>query len=93
MNDYRKIKLSKNPYRRLKPIHLYRMHAKAVSFLDGTLTAAQDRKVVVVTHYAPSWRSIASRFIGDPLSFCYASNLDDMIAVHGPDLWVHGHVH
>ncbi|GES41743.1 phosphatase [Rhizobium dioscoreae] len=93
MNDYRKIKWSRNPYRRLKPIHLYRKHVEATSFLDGALAVAQDRKVVVVTHHAPSWRSLSPRFIGDPLSPCYASNLDDMIAAHGPDLWVHGHLH
>ncbi|KQW47204.1 MULTISPECIES: metallophosphoesterase [unclassified Ensifer] len=93
MNDYRKIKLSKQPYRKFKPIHAYRMHQETRSFLTSTLSRTAERKTMVVTHHAPSGRSIAQAFSGDPLSACYASDLDDLVIEQGPAVWVHGHVH
>ncbi|MGN7802492.1 metallophosphoesterase [Ensifer sp. 22521] len=93
MNDYRKIKYSKQPYRKFKPIHAYRMHQETRAFLASSLSAAYAHKTVVVTHHAPSVRSIPPTFSGDPLSACYASELDDMIVQQGPAMWVHGHVH
>lgn len=48
---------------------------------------------MVVTHHAPSPRSIPPEFRGDPLSACYASDLEDLIVDGRPALWVHGHIH
>ncbi|EQD50295.1 metallophosphoesterase, partial [mine drainage metagenome] len=47
---------------------------------------------VVVTHHAPCERSIAPRFVGDPLNPAFVSDLTDLM---GPRvaLWVHGHMH
>ena len=54
---------------------------------------AQGRwdKTVVVTHFAPSFRSADPRFGAQPgtASFC---NADDDLLVHA-DLWLHGHLH
>ncbi|MDE3783409.1 metallophosphoesterase [Sinorhizobium meliloti] len=93
MNDYRKIKFSKLPYRKFKPIHAYRKHHESRAFLKSALENATARKTVVLTHHAPSSRSIPPEFKGDPLSACYASDLEDLLVEGQPDLWVHGHVH
>ncbi len=93
MNDYKKIKLSKLPYQKFNPIHAYRKHQESRAFLKSVLDTASARKTVVVTHHAPSDGSIPPEFRGDPLSACYASNLEDFIAEGRPALWVHGHVH
>ncbi|MDI7863701.1 metallophosphoesterase [Rhizobiaceae bacterium n13] len=93
MNDYRKVKFSKLPYRTFKPIHAYRMHHESPAFLKSALAEASARKTVVVTHHLPSPRSIPLEFQGDPLSACYASDLEDLIVERHPALWVHGHVH
>ncbi|MDX0070886.1 metallophosphoesterase [Sinorhizobium meliloti] len=93
MNDYRKIKLSKLPYRKFKPIHAYRKHHESRAFIKSALKECAARKTVVVTHHAPSGRSIPPEFRGDPLSACYASDLEDLIIEGRPALWVHGHVH
>jgi predicted phosphohydrolase len=47
---------------------------------------------VVVTHHAPSPRSIAPRFVGDTLNPAFASDVTDLM---GPavQLWIHGHMH
>lgn len=91
MNDYRKVKFSKQPFKKFRPIHAYRMHHQTRSFLSSSL--GEQRKVVVVTHHAPSGRSIAPESSGDPLSACYASDLDGLVIEKAPALWVHGHVH
>jgi len=93
MNDYKKIKFSKLPYRKFKPIHAYRKHHESRAFLKSTLENATAWYTVVLTHHAPSPRSIPAEFRGDPLSACYATNLEDLIVDGQPALWVHGHVH
>ncbi|MDX3927841.1 MAG: metallophosphoesterase [Shinella sp.] len=93
MNDYKKIKFCKLPYRKFKPIHAYRKHQESRAFLKSALENATARTTVVLTHHAPSPRSIPPEFKGDPLSACYASDLEDLIVDEQPALWVHGHVH
>lgn len=93
MNDYKKIKFSKLPFQKFKPIHAYRKHQESRAFLKSVLDTASARKTVVVTHHAPSARSIAPEFQGDQLSACYASELENLIGHNNPQLWVHGHVH
>lgn len=93
MNDYKKIKLSKKPFRKFKPIDSFRRHYASVKFLTESLRQIDVRKRVVLTHHAPSSRSISRWFRDDPLSPCYASDCDAFIREAEPDLWIHGHVH
>lgn len=93
MNDFKKIKFSKTPYCRFKPIHAYRKHVETRDYIAAELRENTGRKTVIVTHHAPSPRSIEPAFRHDPLSACYASDLDDLIYETRPALWVHGHVH
>ncbi|MGO6808803.1 metallophosphoesterase [Rhizobium ruizarguesonis] len=93
MNDYKKIKFSKTPYVKFKPTHSYRKHVETRDFIASELRKRRGQKVVVVTHHAPSPRSIANEFRTDPLSASYASDLEELIFETGPALWVHGHVH
>ncbi|MBY3176545.1 phosphatase [Rhizobium leguminosarum] len=93
MNDYKKIKLSKVPFQKFKPIDAYRKHVETRDFIAAELRRRAGQKTVVVTHHAPSPRSVAGGFRHDPLSACYASDLEDLICETGPTLWVHGHIH
>ncbi|MDM9628562.1 metallophosphoesterase [Rhizobium sp. S152] len=93
MNDYRKIKLSKTPYVKFRPIYAYRKHVETRDFIASELRRLRGQKVVVVTHHAPSVRSIEESFRFDPISASYASDLEELIFETGPALWVHGHVH
>lgn len=51
------------------------------------------KKIIVVTHYAPSFNSINPIFKTDNHRFFYASNLDKDIDVYSPHIWLHGHTH
>ncbi|MGO7754666.1 metallophosphoesterase [Rhizobium ruizarguesonis] len=93
MNDYRRIKFEKRPFRKFRPIHAYRKHQETRNFIASILRNGEGRKTVVVTHHAPSFRSIGPELRDDPLSSCYASDLESLILETQPALWVHGHVH
>lgn len=49
--------------------------------------------IVVVTHHAPSFHSVADQWKGDALSPCFASHLDETVIKSGAKAWVHGHTH
>ena len=67
------------------------IHRASVNWLDAELAKPWEGKTVVVTHHAPSMKSVSMRFIGDQMNPCYASNLEHL--VERADLWVHGHMH
>ncbi|MGO6992133.1 metallophosphoesterase [Rhizobium ruizarguesonis] len=93
MNDYKKIKFAKAPFRKFKPIDALRKHRETRDFIASRLREGTGLTTVVVTHHAPSPRAIDLGFRHDPLSACYASDLEDLLYEVGPELWVHGHVH
>jgi len=99
MNDYRLIRTGPKGYkwkRKLSPddtLAFFRCTTKM--FLPGEIKRNKERgnKIVVVTHHAPSLKSISDRFKTDKLNGAYASRLDEMIEKLKPDLWLHGHTH
>jgi Icc-related predicted phosphoesterase len=94
MNDFRLIRVSP-AFRKLLPADTAKMHRKSRTWLKGELRRAktENKKTVVITHNAPSLRSVPARYKTDPLSAAFASNMEDLIFEAGPDLWVHGHIH
>lgn len=67
------------------------MHVTSRDWLKSMLAARGPEPTVVVTHHAPSFRSLESPQDGDWLDAAYATPLDDLVAQ--ADLWVHGHIH
>lgn len=92
MNDYRAIRIAPE-YRKLKPVDTQAHHAATVRWLREQLAVPFDGPTVIVTHHAPSIRSIAIHDLMDPLRAAYASPLDDLVETSGAALWVHGHTH
>jgi 3',5'-cyclic AMP phosphodiesterase CpdA len=92
MTDYRRIRAA--GYRRLRPSDVVEDHRESVSFLRARLAEPFEGKTVVVTHHAPSTRSIAAHFRDDTghLNAAYVNRLEELL---GPpvSLWVHGHTH
>lgn len=97
MNDYARIKMREfGPWRetrRLEPDDTARIHAMSVQFIREALARDFDGKTVVMTHHAPSPRSIAPKYAADQMSAAYASDLERLIGTFQPTLWVHGHIH
>jgi DNA repair exonuclease SbcCD nuclease subunit len=91
LNDYRRIKVAADGYRKLRPQDTARLHAVQKSWLERKLGEPFVGHTVVVTHMAPSMCSISAEYSTDPISAAFASNLDDLVMK--ADLWVHGHTH
>jgi predicted phosphohydrolase len=92
MNDYRKIRVSPD-YRRLRSLDTAGLHFRSRDWLSKQFETHRGRKIVVVTHHAPSARSLRVGKEDDILSAASASNMDDFVERSGVSLWFHGHMH
>ncbi len=90
MNDYKVISKDGGT---LKPSDTRALHRASRAYLERTLAEPFAGKTVVVTHHAPSPKSVAPRFKDDPFTPCFASDLESLVAASGAALWIHGHVH
>jgi Icc-related predicted phosphoesterase len=92
MTDFRRIRVTPS-YRRFRPRDARWLHAQSLEWLAQQVEKARGRKIVVVTHHAPSPQSVTSGFQRDQLNPAYASNIEPFIAACGAALWIHGHIH
>jgi len=90
MNDYRKIR--RHDTGRLQPKHTAMLHADTRLALTQFLASGDRARSVVITHHAPSIKSVETGKEVDLISAAYVSKMDDFITEHGPALWVHGHL-
>jgi hypothetical protein len=103
MNDYHHIRrgTDKDPWSgKLTPMDTLKAHIESRVFIFEEIRKHKEagRKVVVMTHHAPSFQSTGEGFERDPLNGAYMTELayqileldDEGLA---PDIWVHGHVH
>jgi Icc-related predicted phosphoesterase len=91
MNDHLRIRLASAGYRCWRPEDALAEHVATRQWLKACLVEPlPEVKVVVVTHHAPSPKSLMFSN-GDPLNGAYASDLSEIVS--WADLWVHGHIH
>lgn len=94
MNDFAIVKiLERGETKRFDPVDARRIFQMSVDFLEEQLDTPFDGSTVVMTHHAPSKRSVPEIYAEDRLSAAYASDLERLIEAHQPALWVHGHIH
>lgn len=86
--DYRRIDWFTQPF---SPALSKQLHEQSRTWLDRLLPPALTGPTVVVTHHAPSARSIPAVYTGDTLSPSFASSCEALL--ERCDLWLHGHVH
>ena len=94
MNDYHCIHRSSTTRRsrRITPDDTLAWHRRSRRFLADAFAGDIDpRRTVVVTHHAPSLRSLAEP--RDTMNHCYASDLEQEIRTWRPAVWIHGHIH
>ena len=68
-------------------------HACYRAFLETRLAAPFAGPTIVMTHHAPSGRSLLGGRCTEALDASYASNLEPLIRQYAPDFWIHGHIH
>lgn len=71
------------------------LHREERAFIEEALarTSVTNRPTVVITHHAPTPRSIGRRFQRHPLNPGFASDLERVIERYQPEVWIHGHMH
>jgi Icc-related predicted phosphoesterase len=93
LNDYKRIKLSKIPFKRFTPQESQRLHYEAAVDIDNVYRLQPDYPTVIVSHHAPSLMSVPQHFLRDSLTPSFASRFEERILRYEPLLWVHGHIH
>lgn len=88
MNDFCRIR---NGTHTLTPEDTVNMHTISRAYIE--IKSTQSYRTVVVTHHAPSIKSVHPRYIGQALNPAFASNLEHMMGEDWIKLWVHGHMH
>lgn len=92
MTDFRRIRVMPN-YSKMRSVDASVICKKSVRWLRDTLAQSGLEPLVIVTHHAPSKKSIPPHYQEDLLSAAYASHLDDLVVSCGSALWIHGHLH
>nr|WP_121269840.1 metallophosphoesterase [Pedobacter schmidteae] len=92
MNDYKKIRISPF-YSKLRTVDTYKIHQYSKLWLQESLEESDGYRNVVITHHAPSIRSVPELYKNDPVTSAYASDLEELITKYKPEYWIHGHVH
>lgn len=90
--DFRRIRTG-DDHRRLSPHDTLAFHRHARSFLERKLEERFDGPTVIVTHHAPTPRSLSDQYRGDLLSAAFLSDLEDLMSGERVQLWIHGHTH
>ncbi len=92
MNDFAAIRtLPKSS--KLRAMDVLAIHRTSLNWLQNSLHASSTQNNVVVTHHAPSLKSVPEQYKNDPVTGAFASNLEEFINCTRPNLWLHGHLH
>jgi predicted phosphohydrolase len=90
LNDYRHILSGGNLAR---PDDILASHYRDLNWLIDMEAGSPEDGLIVVTHHAPTWRSVHPDRKTDPINGAYMSALEWVMAELTPALWLHGHVH
>jgi hypothetical protein len=86
MRDFQRIE-------RFTPEHSAVLFARNAAWLAEALAEPFPGRTVVITHHAPSPRSIHPRFAGSALNACFVSDAERLVNGERCVLWIHGHTH
>ena len=90
MRDFSVVRIGGAPFTPEASAGLFAQHA---AWLEERLAEPHAGPTVVITHHAPSPRSIHPRFAGSPLNACFVSDAERLIDARRVQLWIHGHTH
>lgn len=96
MLDYKCIRLGPKPNNRLiTSAYTVNLHRQHLEYIKAMVSIIKDtgKKILIMTHHAPSSESVGERFIGHSSNAYFHSNLDEYIMDQPIDVWVHGHMH
>jgi predicted phosphodiesterase len=93
VRDFSRIRVAEGFDATFTPAVSQLLFDRSVTWLEARFREPHDGPTVVVTHFAPSPRSVSPQFAGSPLNACFVSDLEAKIQAWQPALWLHGHTH
>lgn len=94
MTDFSAIRYQK---RHLSPQVTLDMNRRSREWITTAMSDIRQEdpyaKVLLITHHAPSLKSVPESLREDVLTAAYASNLEDEAISWRPEVWLHGHLH
>lgn len=95
MNDYRYVKvIDGNKLRKITATDQQKLHYESKKFIEKVCDENPSKKIIVISHHAPSSKSIPVPYKHSTLSAAYASNLEELVLKYkNLKLWCHGHMH
>lgn len=93
MRDFSKIRIGEAPEVLFTPAASAALFNRDAAWLDSRLAEPYAGATVVITHHAPSRRSIHPKFADSLLNACFVSDAERLIDGRRACLWIHGHTH
>ena len=93
LRDYSAIRAREASSALFTPEDSMALFGRNAAWLASRLAQPHAGPTVVITHHAPSPRSIHARFAGSLINTCFASDLEPLVKASRAPLWVHGHTH
>lgn len=91
MADYKAIRVANDGYRTLHPRDTARLNFLHRDWMENRLSEAFLGKTVIISHMAPSMKSVPLKYSTDITSAAFASDMESLVV--RADLWIHGHTH
>jgi Icc-related predicted phosphoesterase len=93
MRDFQRIRLVEDDPALFTPQDCAARFRRHAAWLADQLAQPFAGPTVVITHHAPSPRSIHPRFEGSPVNACFVSRAEHLLGGDKVALWLHGHTH
>jgi predicted phosphodiesterase len=93
MRDFSRIRSTEAADAVFTPEDSAALFERQAGWLDNRLDVHHDGPTVVITHHAPSRRSIHPRFADSLLNACFVSDAERLVGADRVQLWIHGHTH
>jgi len=93
MRDFSRIRVGETPEALFTPESSTALFKINAAWLGSKLAMPYPGPTVVITHHAPTRRSIHPRFAESLLNACFVSDAERLIDGSTARLWIHGHTH
>ncbi len=93
MRDFQRIRVGPDAQRIFSPADAVGLFRREAAWLAQTIAHPFDGPTVVITHHAPSRKSIHPRYDGALLNASFVSDAEYLLDAGRVDLWIHGHTH
>jgi predicted phosphodiesterase len=93
MQDHKKIKWSRDPWKRFRPQEARALHLQSRAYIEAALAQPHAGKTLILTHHPGTIEAVAPEFQRSLTSLAYFSELLPIVDRYQPHWWVSGHTH